>query len=1338
MEKTRTTSDLPLRPMGYGETLVQVFRSAAEQGAGDDGHETESTPLPRSPTSPRRGGSATQPSLQRRLFEADGRPVRLGRSDVLRSVGAGGLGVVYEAVHAEHGHRVALKTLRWMTAAGLSRFKNEFRSLCGVAHPNLVALYELGAEDDEWFFTMELVEGDSFVEHVQSDSGRPLGGWEYLGETLADDLPSGVHGEERVGREARDGIGALDLAALRDPGAGEPWARGFHTGRLRAALRQLATAVAALHDLGKLHRDLNPGNVLVTREGRVVVLDFGLICEREPRRGAPYDGACGTPAYMSPEQGAGKPATAASDWYGFGVMLFEALTGQLPFTGSAGRMLGNKRLQDAPPPSMLTPGLPADLEALCVALLRRAPDERPDAAAVLEALGVSRRRARPPEPASDAFFTGRRAELDTLDDALRAAGEGRPVAVVLHGPPGIGKTSLLGRFLDQAAARPEAVVLRGACRARETIPHRTLDAIVDALGAHLTALPEADARAAIPEGARDLARLFPVLAGVPAIADLPPHRPSPAAAPIDDPREAEEAAFACLREVLARLAATRTVVIGVDDAHLGDPGGARRLADLVAPDPPGSPPGGRAAAVLIVMAHDDDALGSSLVLTELSRAIGDARHVAIGPLAEAEARELARAALPAHLPGREAIASAIAVTSEGSPLAVEDLALHVAEAGGEVSRDDVVAARLAHLSEHALRLVEVAAAVGGPIERGLLLQVGEAGPYGDAALADLTAARLLRATAGGPGGADRIAIHDERTRAVVASRTPAAATRRIHLDLGHALAARPGADPEAAAECFQRAEAPELSAEHFRAAAERAMAGRVHDRAAELFALALACTARSSTECRALLARRAEALAAAGRSAEAAEAYLEGAAGAPRGEALSRQRRAAEPLRVAGDVAGGRDMLRAVRGAHAVRWPETPRRALGALAARLLALRLRGAGLPEPTGADPHGAAPPSAFDAARIEALWSTGKGLATLDPLRAALFALEAHLAALATGDADHAALSLSLTGSMLVSQGGAADEVRGLDLIDEAARLARRSGDAYLTGFSWFCSGLARLFAGRFRDALVRLDEALGMLQERGDALAWERHAHRVASLRALFDLGALRERAHRADAWLREARARGDRAGEAQATLASSLTVLAGGDPAGARAAARQASLSWRGGFGLPQHAALMVEISSLLYEGAAVEARARLLAAWPALAASQLLRVQLVRVEATLLRGLTALAVGRPDLHRLVALDAARLAREKRPHALAAAALLRAGIARDRGEITRALDGLDEAARGYASAEMRVHAASARRARGALLGGPPGRALVADADAVLGAEGVVDGARWAAMVTGAGS
>src|SRR5262245_39611934 len=185
-----------------------------------------------------------------------------------RQLDAGAFGAVFEAQDLERHATVALKLMQRRDPAALLLFKQEFRTLTGIAHPNLVQFYELHSDGEHWFFTMELVRGRPFLEAVRTP-----------------------------------------------PGEGPP----FEEERLRDALRQLAEGLVFLHGAGKLHRDIKPSNVLVTDSGRVVVLDFGLVADidasSQEAKGA------GTPRYMSPEQAAARPVGPAADWYSVGVML---------------------------------------------------------------------------------------------------------------------------------------------------------------------------------------------------------------------------------------------------------------------------------------------------------------------------------------------------------------------------------------------------------------------------------------------------------------------------------------------------------------------------------------------------------------------------------------------------------------------------------------------------------------------------------------------------------------------------------------------------------------------------------------------------------------------------------------------------------------------------------------------------------------------------------------------------------------------------------------------------------------------------------------------------------
>ncbi|MGH6692281.1 MAG: serine/threonine-protein kinase, partial [Gammaproteobacteria bacterium] len=299
------------------------------------------------------------------------------RFDVRRLLGAGGFGEVYEAVDLQRNDTVALKILRKADAVALYRFKQEFRTLSLLVHPNLVTLYELIAEDEQWFLTMELITGGSFLDYVRPLLIRPSGGAPISVPTM--DSGAVTVADIAAGPRPRsDG-------ATRDPLPFEE----LRLDRLRPALRQLAEGVSALHQNRVLHLDIKPPNVLVDTNGRVVLVDFGLSQQMAAtsERTVRTREVLGTPEFMSPEQAAGEPLTEASDWYSVGAMLYRALTGCSVFQGRYPHVLFDKMQREAAPPSEIVPGLPEDLNVLCRELLRRDPAQRPTGHDVLSRLG---------------------------------------------------------------------------------------------------------------------------------------------------------------------------------------------------------------------------------------------------------------------------------------------------------------------------------------------------------------------------------------------------------------------------------------------------------------------------------------------------------------------------------------------------------------------------------------------------------------------------------------------------------------------------------------------------------------------------------------------------------------------------------------------------------------------------------------------------------------------------------------------------------------------------------------------------------------------------------------
>ncbi len=276
-------------------------------------------------------------------------------------LGRGDWAYVYRARDRRTGVRVAVKVPRGRSTAHRSRLEREFELLRRLDHPNLARPLELFREAMETYFTLELVEGQDLISAVRVGSRRP-----------------GIDGGSEFTPCTAEGLA-----------------------RLGHALPQLVAAVAALHGAGLVHRDLHRGNVRLAFDGRVVVLDYGLV---EPRSavGVNRSAPAGVPAYMAPEQHESRACGPASDWYSVGVLLFEALTGGLPFTGDDHGVMLRKRTLDPPRPSALVPGVPPLLDALTWDLLGRAPERRPDGAEILRRLSQVTTTTRETSPTASA------------------------------------------------------------------------------------------------------------------------------------------------------------------------------------------------------------------------------------------------------------------------------------------------------------------------------------------------------------------------------------------------------------------------------------------------------------------------------------------------------------------------------------------------------------------------------------------------------------------------------------------------------------------------------------------------------------------------------------------------------------------------------------------------------------------------------------------------------------------------------------------------------------------------------------------------------------------------
>jgi serine/threonine protein kinase len=1229
-------------------------------------------------------------------------------------LGAGGYGVVYRVLDRQRNVAVALKTLRHVAPRALVRFKQEFRALADVSHPNLVTLYELSSDDQQWFFTMELVDGVNFLWYVRGET-YPA----ESGPTSAVSAPTGS-----------------DLRAFFEQPQDEPRppeggpAGTLNLGRLRAALPQLAEGVLALHAAGKLHRDIKPSNVLVTREGRVVLLDFGLVAEIAPEHTHTLD-AVGTPAYMSPEQAAGLPLTQASDWYNVGSLLFQALTGHLPFAGPALEVMRRKQDTDPPRPRDLSPDVPADLDALCFALLRRDPARRPSGADVLDAVrGASALPARPAAAAAaaPAVFVGREPHLDVLRDAFRTLKSGRGITVGVHGSSGMGKTALVRRFLDEVRSEePDAVVLTGRCYERESVPYKAVDALIDALSRYLRRLPSSHAEAFLPHDILALARVFPVLRQVGAV-----NRARRAVLEIRDSLELRRRAFAALRELLVRLADRRPLVLFIDDLQWGDADSAALLEDLLRPpDPP--------ALLLVGCYRSEEAETSPLLKAILPKRLAEAklesRDILVGELSASESQDLALALVDAEPGGRRLRAEAIARESGGNPYFIEELARYGPPPGSDLSFGRVIEARMAALPDGARRLLDVVAVSGAPLEVGVAYRAAEIEGDGEAVLGVLRAAHLVR-TRSAVGRAEVETYHDRIRDAVSAHLSPEA-LRECHLRLVSAVLAGGRGDPETLARHYLAAGDPDSAAEYAGVAAGNAAEALAFDRAAGLYRFALQLGVRAPAERAKLEVKLGDALANAGRGAEAAQAYLSAAMGVGPVLAVELHRRAAWQFYVSGHMEDGARVLRGVLAQLDMKLPETTRVALFSLVFRRAQIRLRGLHFRERHESEVSGR------DLLRIDTCWAVGVGVATLDMVRGADFQARHLLLALRAGEPYRVARALAMEAAY-VAMGGNRSRKRTRRLLEASHALAQRVGQPYAIGLATLTAGIAAWLDGRWRDARALSERAEETFRDRCTGVDWEILIAQLFDIASLFFLGEVAALSKRLPVLLEEAEGRGSllRATFLRIGFFSHVAWLAADAPDAARRELDTGLSGWRRGrfdyLNLWVRGA-RVDIALYCGERPAVADRVEQPLRRFARALDRFVQAGYIRGLDTRARRRVAMAAASTDARDAGALlagaerHARAILRQETRWGDALALLAQAAVAATRGETERARAGLETAEAGFAAADMSLHATAARRRRGELTGGDAGRGLVASADAWMRGQGIKNPERMTAML-----
>src|SRR6266496_2757220 len=256
-----------------------------------------------------------------------------GRYEVGRLLGAGGMAEVYEGHDRLLARRMAIKILLSQYAhdpAFLERFRREAQSAASLSHPNIVSVFDTGSDGDTWFIVMELVAGNTL----------------------------------------------RDLIHLHGP---------VHPARAAEICSEVAGALAVAHARGIVHRDVKPGNVMLTTEGKVKVMDFGIARATAVPSITQTSAVVGTAQYIAPEQAQGLEVDGRTDVYALGCCLYEMVTGQVPFSGPTPVAIAYRHVREEPtPPRALNPDVPPPLERVCLKAMAKRPEDRYQTAAEMQ------------------------------------------------------------------------------------------------------------------------------------------------------------------------------------------------------------------------------------------------------------------------------------------------------------------------------------------------------------------------------------------------------------------------------------------------------------------------------------------------------------------------------------------------------------------------------------------------------------------------------------------------------------------------------------------------------------------------------------------------------------------------------------------------------------------------------------------------------------------------------------------------------------------------------------------------------------------------------------------
>lgn len=1260
------------------------------------------------------------------------------RWEYVRKLGEGGMGAVFLVFDRDLKANVALKVLPKVEASSLYRFKREFRSLAEIDHPHLISLYELIAEDDEWFFTMEYIEGVDFLTYVRRGTG-----YQEPGSNSDTDKSTILLSDADSTR----------LQPTKSAGASsQPGARAFDIDLSLTceAFRQLAEGIHAVHLAGMLHRDIKPNNVLVRSDGTVVLLDFGLITPMAESQEVPDASSpdvpptvrkrgssnrsmagniVGTFRYMAPEQAAGQPLTEACDWYAMGVMLFATLTGELPFGSDTTETMWRKLTEEAPRPSELNPSAPAVLDELCTALLQRDPQKRPRYEEIISRIAgpeVGKGRGAGLNFGRQSKFIGREAELNQLHAAYRRSLQGDLVTAVVTGRSGVGKSKLIEEFLEATLADSPAVVLTGRCFEQESVPFKALDSLVDALCRHLQSLEEPELERLLPRNVGAVARLFPVLNQIPAIARENTQRLSELS-----PHELRRLGFRACNELIARIGDRQPLILYVDDIHWGDRDSVDALQELCE-----NQSGLR--AMLILSYREEHALLPEYAqfLKELESGLSSGKHVHlyIAPFDEKHARSIVQHYLGSTV--RPDQIERIVSHARGNPLFVQEMSLQYAhmirrgESPQEIDLADVLNRRVSVLDEQSRSVLELLSIAGKPTKiQDILNSIPEL-KEPQRVISSLRRNHHIRGT--GVHLHDLIMVfHDQIRESICAGLSPER-KQSCHAHLAATIARHPDVDFESLAVHQEGAQDFRSAGESYFFAGRKSAAALAFEHSVTLFRRAFELHPGFDDREHAYRIEFAEALANAGQGFESANQYLKVAERSPDGNRRQLLESAATQYCVSGHSDAGRKLFGTILQDYGVKLRTHPVAVISSLLWQRFRLRMRGLKytLRDPADVDPQ--------LIEQIDHLWDAASGMSFPEPVVTASLQTRGLLLALKSGDPTRLIRSISWEAALNATTGpkGRAHTEKLLSIAGSLADLLKTP---YAMGMLRLGQGTAAFLHVRMQDAIDFLTEAEEKFSNGPVKAWWELASARALIVWSYMHMGNFVAMRKYTNEYLKDAETRGDRfvlanlggAGKPQLHLANDAPETA--DNQIQEIIGQYPYVRFQ-----QHHVSLLYSQTQIdLYRGQGLRSWNRFRDNWGRLKASMQLFNQLTRVSMLELRARAALCAvlreNQPSMLKFVLRDASTLRTETGDWVVPVVQRIEAGVAEAQGQTELAMATLAKAGNNFDGIGFHMAASACRWRQGDLAGGTEGAALKQQAELAMAEQHVINPERMQASL-----